>query len=557
MALALGAHGLVDPGQRQVGQRVGAQLGGDLARRAPVGDHLLARRHVDAVVAGMADRRRGDPHVDLGRARVAQHLHDLARRVAAHDRVVDDHEPPAAHDLGQRVELQPQAVLAQLLAGLDEGPRHVAVLDEAVVLGQAGRAREAARRGVAGVGHRDDEVGRRRGRLARQDLPHPPARGLQDVAAHARVGPREVDVLEDAEGLARALDDLARADAVLADRDELAGRDVAQPLGADDVEGARLGGDAVAVADHAQHERAHAGGVAEGVDALLGHDHRREGAVQARHDVGDRVLDVVGRVRGQQRGDDLGVRGRAEGDLALAQLGVELDGVDEVAVVGQRELAAVAAGAVAAMDGLGVLPLVGAGRRVADVADREVAAQRAQVVLLEHLRDEAERALGDDVAAVVGGRDPRGLLPAMLQRVQREVGEARDVVLGTVDPEHPALVPRSVALVEGWLAATAAERSSGVGRGYAGRRRGLAQPDARVQATQHARAPPVAVAQQRHQARHQQGPHDERIDEDGDHGPDADLLEEDDLRRGERAHGDGEQHRGRRDQPAGRADAAS
>ena len=89
------------------------------------------------------------------------------------------------------------------------------------------------------------------------------------------------------------------------------------------------------------------------------------------------------------------------------------------------------------------------------MADRQVAAQRPQVVLLEDLRDEAERALGDDVAAVVGGRDPRGLLPTMLQRVQREIGEARDVVLGTVDPEHPALVPRSVALFElfeGWLA---------------------------------------------------------------------------------------------------------
>ena len=290
----------------------------------------------------------------------------------------------------------------------------VAVLDDPVVLGQAGRAREAAGGGVARVGHRDDEVGRRRRRLAGQDLPHAPARGLQDVAAHARVRAGEVDVLEDAERLARALDDLTGADAVLADRDELAGATSRSRLAPMMSKAHVSRGDAVAVADHAQHERANAGGIAEGVDALLGHDDRREGAVQARHDVGDRVLDVVGRVRGQQRGDDLGVRRRAEGDLALAQLGVQLDGVDEVAVVGERELAAVAAGAVAAVDGLGVLPLVGAGRRVADVADREVAAQRPQVVLLEHLRDEAERALGDDVAAVIGGRDPRGLLPTML-----------------------------------------------------------------------------------------------------------------------------------------------
>src|SRR4051794_2412096 len=120
------------------------------------------------------------------------------------------------------------------------------------------------------------------------------------------------------------------------------------------------------------------------------------------------------------------------------------------------------------MDGLRVLPLVGAGRRVADVADRQVAAQRPQVVLLEHLRDEAERALGDDVAADVGGRDPRGLLPTMLQRVEGEVGEPGDVVLRGVDPEDTALVPRSVALVEEWLTCHgAAQRSSGGGRGYA------------------------------------------------------------------------------------------
>ena len=106
-------------------------------------------------------------------------------------------------DLGQRVELHPQAVLAQLLAGLDERPRDVAVLDEAVVLRQPARARVAARGGVAGVGHGDHEVGVGR-RLAREDLAHAPARDLQHLAAQARVGPREVDVLEHAQRLALA-----------------------------------------------------------------------------------------------------------------------------------------------------------------------------------------------------------------------------------------------------------------------------------------------------------------------------------------------------------------
>ena len=146
----------------------------------------------------MPDRRRGDAHVHLAGAGVAQHLHDLARRVAAHDRVVDDDEALARDDLGQRVELQPQAVLAQLLAGLDEGARDVAVLDEAVVLREAGRAREAARGGVARV-RAPGSRGRPRPAPPPQDLAHPPARDLEHLAAQPRVRAREVDVLEHAE----------------------------------------------------------------------------------------------------------------------------------------------------------------------------------------------------------------------------------------------------------------------------------------------------------------------------------------------------------------------
>ena len=83
------------------------------------------------------------------------------------------------------------------------------------------------------------------------------------------------------------------------------------------------------------------------------------------------------------------------------------------------------------------------------MADRQLAAERAQVVLLEDLADEAERALGDDVAVAVGGGDAGRLLAAVLERVEREVGEARDVVAGRVYPEDPALVARAFTIVEG------------------------------------------------------------------------------------------------------------
>ena len=68
----------------------------------------------------------------------------------------------------------------------------------------------------------------------------------------------------------------------------------------------------------------------------------------------------------------------------LAQLVVELDRVGQVAVVGERDLAPVVA-----PDRLRVLPGAAAGGRVADVADRHVAVERAQLLLVEDLGDEA------------------------------------------------------------------------------------------------------------------------------------------------------------------------
>src|SRR6185312_6946713 len=162
--------------------------------------------------------------------------------------------PLAGDDLRHRVELEPQAVPAQLLPRLDERARDVAVLDEAVVVRDRAGARVAARGRVARVGYGDYEVGVDR-RLAREDLAHPPARALQGRAAHDRVGPREVDVLEDAERAACAFNRDARRDAAAVDREHLARLDLAQEARADDVERARLARDAVAVAEHPERER--------------------------------------------------------------------------------------------------------------------------------------------------------------------------------------------------------------------------------------------------------------------------------------------------------------
>ena len=122
------------------------------------------------------------------------------------------------------------------------------------------------------------------------------------------------------------------------------------------------------------------------------------------------------------------------------QLRAQLVGVREVAVVPERDRAARAVGD----DRLRVHPVRRAGRRVAGVPDRRAPREGLQLALVEDLRDEPHVAHGEHAPAVADG-DARALLPAVLQRVEREVGEAGDVAAGRVDAEDAAHQPAPIA----------------------------------------------------------------------------------------------------------------
>ena len=121
----------------------------------------------------------------------------------------------------------------------------------------------------------------------------------------------------------------------------------------------------------------------------------------------------------------------APGTPASAALRGELGGVDQVAVVAQRQAGAGLGGAERR---LGVLPRGGAGRGVPGVADGEVAAQAAQRRLVEDLADQPEVLVDDDRGAV-GHRDPGRLLTAVLEGVQTEIGQLRDLFPRRPDTE--------------------------------------------------------------------------------------------------------------------------
>ena len=196
------ADGPHHPLQREELEAVGADPLADLVERQAGRHQVAVVAHVDAEVARVHDRRARDPHVHLGRAGVADQLDERPGRRAAHERVVDHHDPLAGEVLAEGVELEGHAAVADLLRRLDERAADVAVLDQPVVERHAARPGVADGRRDRGVRHRDHDVGVDR-RLGGQLGAEPLADVVHVAAVPHRVGPGEVDELERAAGLAR------------------------------------------------------------------------------------------------------------------------------------------------------------------------------------------------------------------------------------------------------------------------------------------------------------------------------------------------------------------
>ena len=172
--------------------------------------------------------------------------------------------------------------------------------------------------------------------------------------------------------------------------------------------------------------------VAESDEPSLGERDDGVRTFEAAHRICDSFLERGLVVRDQRR-DQFAVGRRPEWDARLAQLVAKLGDVDQVAVVaeGYGPRAAVLD------ERLRVRPLRRAGRRVAVVADRDLAAQAAELLLVEDLGDEPEVAQ-PRLPPVLGDGDARRLLPAVLQREQAEVRQPRHVTVGGVDAEDAA-----------------------------------------------------------------------------------------------------------------------
>ena len=363
----------------------------------------------------MGGGRRSDPHVDFRGTRIAHHLDDLGRGGAADDAVVDQDHPLAADQVAVRVVFELDAEMADALAGLDEGTPDIVVADDADFVGDSRLAGVAERGRHARVGYRDDQVGV--DRLFAGELFADAAARLVDVDGfHRGIGAREVDVFENAEP---ALAGRERGEAFhsrLADHHDLSRFDVAYVFGADDVERAGFGCEDPAVSDTPEHQRPHAERISDPDQRRVGHRDEGIGAHDLFEGVHQPVHHRILRRGGDQVDDDLGVGGGMEKASALDQCAADPSRIGEVAVMPDREPAR---GQVREQR-LDVPQHRLARGRIAVVADRAVAGQATDHLLVaEILAHLSGRVMAVEPVAVEGN-DAGGLLPPMLQRMQAE-----------------------------------------------------------------------------------------------------------------------------------------
>ena len=223
------------------------------------------------------------------------------------------------------------------------------------------------------------------------------------------------------------------------DDDQLARLDVAHEFSADDVEGHRLRRQDHGAVELAQHQRAHAEGVAHADHRVPGQRHQRIGAAHPAQRLDHALHHAPAPADGDQVDDHLGIGGGLEYAAMGDEIGAQRERVGEVAVVRDAEPAEGEVGE----ERLDVAHFGCALRGIAVVADRGVAFQRVDhLARREDVADPAERPVRVEERAV-SADDAGRFLPPVLQGVQAERGMGRGVGVPE-DAEDPALLAQLV-----------------------------------------------------------------------------------------------------------------
>src|SRR6516162_4991749 len=259
--------------------------------------------------------------------------------------------------------------MADLVGRLDEGATHIMVADNTELEGEPGFLGVTDCRRHPRIGDRDDNIRIDRS-LAGELPPDALARLVDAPAFYDAVGAGEVDVLEDAETGVAVVERPQTLHATPVDDDDLSRLDIADELGADDVERAGLRGEDPGVGEAAENQWPYAERIAQSDQLLLRERHQRKGTLDLPQRVDQPVDDGLFEAGRDQVNDNLGVAGRLKQAAATHELAAHLVGIGQIAVVADREPAELEIGE----QRLDVAQGHFTGRRIADMADGGVAA---------------------------------------------------------------------------------------------------------------------------------------------------------------------------------------
>ena len=267
--------------------------------------------------------------------------------------------------------------------------------------------------------------------------------GVHEVAVKGTVGAGEIDELKDAQGPAlaathprpnggaqpRGIDDYY-----------LSGFDFPDKLGPKIVQRTALGGDDPALSTLAEAEGPDAQGVSGSDDTVLGQPDQRKRSFKPSHALEDPLFPAGAGGVHHHPGDDLGIGGRCEdtGSLGL-QLFLQLQGVDDIAVIGQGQCAC---GAVN-HQGLRIAQLAGAGCGIAGMPNGQLAREGLEIIFAKNLGNQSHFRVDGNSLAVRGG-DAGAFLAAMLEGEQSEEGEAAGALFRGIYGDYPAFLARTV-----------------------------------------------------------------------------------------------------------------
>ena len=225
---------------------------------------------------------------------------------------------------------------------------------------------------------------------------------------------------------------------ILVQDHQLARFDFADRLSPDQIKGAGLGGHQPTLPEPPQTEWAETIRISGSDHTIIRQDHHREGAPHLIERVNHPRQQSVASRMCDQVDDHLTVRrGLEDGPIGF-QLVAEHRGVDQVAVMRQRQ---VPEGKVHGQ-GLNILQITAARGGIAVVSDGHVAGQPLEHRFRVNVSHKPHRLFQAEMLTV-RGHDPGPLLPAMLERVEPQVGQIGSLLVA-IDAEHCALIVKLV-----------------------------------------------------------------------------------------------------------------